>query len=204
MQIPGTTAFDRVAFSQSASFQGTSPPGDTTSPSIIRGPQMVSVPTPSRLTLARLTLATGLAGSLALLPLAWAQGSATRRRVPRLPAAYSPHHGEVPGVGAPLRVLAIGELSVSGVGLARGDETVTAVTARALARLTGRPVTWRACGLCGATVKDALERLLPRIAPEPADLLVVAFGVNDATSYRSPKAFADDLAALVTTARSRV
>jgi lysophospholipase L1-like esterase len=49
-----------------------------------------------------------------------------------------------------------------------------------------------------------LERLLPRIAPEPADLLIVAFGVNDATSYRSPTAFADDLAALVTTARNRV
>src|SRR4051812_21262066 len=84
---------------------------------------MVSVPTPSRL-----TLATGLAGSLALLPLAWAQGSATRRRVPRLPAANPPHHGEAPGVGAPIRVLAIGESSVSGVGLSCGDETVTAVS----------------------------------------------------------------------------
>jgi lysophospholipase L1-like esterase len=160
---------------------------------------MVSVPTPSRL-----TLATGLAGSLALLPLAWAQGSATRRRMPRLPAANPPHHGEAPGVGAPIRVLAIGESSVSGVGLSCGDETVTAVTARALARLTGRPAVWRAYGLPGATVRDALKRLLPRIAPEPADLLIVAFGVNDATSYRSPTAFADDLAALVTTARNRV
>jgi lysophospholipase L1-like esterase len=166
---------------------------------IIKGPQMVSVPTPSRL-----TLATGLAGSLALLPLAWAQGSATRRRMPRLPAANPPHHGEAPGVGAPIRVLAIGESSVSGVGLSCGDETVTAVTARVLARLTGRPAVWRAYGLSGATVRDALKRLLPRIAPEPADLLIVAFGVNDATSYRSPTAFADDLAALVTTARNRV
>ena len=34
---------------------------------------------------------------------------------------------------------------------------------------------------------DAMERLLPGIVPEPADLLVVAFGVNDATAYRSPE-----------------
>ena len=34
--------------------------------------------------------------------------------------------------------------------------------------------------------------------------MIVAFGVNDATSYRSPSAFADDLTELVTTARDRV
>lgn len=154
--------------------------------------------------ISRPALVTGLAGSVALLPLAWAQGSVTRRRVPRLPAAAAPHAGEVPGVGKPIRVVGIGESSVSGVGLCRGDETVTAVTARALARQTGRPAAWRACGLSGATVRDALQRLLPRVAPEPADLLIVAFGVNDATSYRSPAAFADDLAELVTAARQRV
>ena len=154
--------------------------------------------------ISRATIVTGLAGSLALLPLVWAQGSATRRRVPRLPAANSPHDGKVPGAGDPIRVIGIGELSVSGVGLSRGDETVTAVTARALARHTGRPAVWRACGLSGATVRDALQRLLPSIAPEPADLMIVAFGVNDATSYRSPSAFADDLTELVTAARNRL
>ena len=154
--------------------------------------------------LSRSTVVTGLIGSLALSPLAWAQGSATRRRVPRLPIASPPHYGKVPGAGDPLRVIGIGESSVSGVGLSRGDETVTAVTARALARHTGRPATWRACGLSGATVRDALRRLVPRIAPGPADLMIVAFGVNDATSYRSPSAFVDDLTELVITARERV
>ena len=154
--------------------------------------------------ISRSTVVTGLAGSLALLPLAWAQGSATRRRVPRLPAANPPYDGTVPGAGDPIRVIGIGESSVSGVGLSRGDETVTAVTARALARHTGRAAAWRACGLSGATVRDALQRLVPSIAPEPADLMIVAFGVNDATSYRSPSAFADDLTELVTAARDRV
>jgi lysophospholipase L1-like esterase len=152
----------------------------------------------------RAALATGVIGSLALLPVAWVQGRATRRRVPCLPPAKPPYEGSVPGAGSTIRVLAIGESTICGIGVSRGDETVTAATARALARSTGRPVAWRAHGLSGATARDGLERLLPRIAPEPADLLIVAFCVNDVTAYRSPAAFADDLAAIVTAARQRV
>jgi lysophospholipase L1-like esterase len=158
----------------------------------------------ARSALARAALATGVAGSLALLPLAWAQGSVTRRRVPRLPSAKPPHHGWVPGTGEAIRVLAIGESTVSGIGLSRSDETVAATTARSLARLTGRPAAWRACGLTGATVRVGLHELVPRIVPTPADLIIVAFCVNDVAAYRSPAVFADDLAALVTAARNCV
>ena len=152
----------------------------------------------------RMVLAAGVIGSLALLPIAMAQGASTRRRVPILPPPKAPHHGRVVGVGKPIRLLAIGESSVSGIGVPRSDETVAAVTARALGRRTRRPIVWRALGLSGATARDAMEQLIPRIVPEPIDLLVVAFGVNDATSYRSPAAFADDLVALVTAVRKRV
>jgi lysophospholipase L1-like esterase len=158
----------------------------------------------SATTASRAALAAGLFGSLALSPIAWAQGSVTRRRVPRLPPAMPPHHGWIQGAGAPIRVLAIGESTICGIGVSCGDETVTAVTARALAHATGRPVGWRAHGLSGATAREGLERLLPRVAPEPADLLIVAFCVNDVTAYRSPATFADDLAAIVTAARRRV
>ena len=152
----------------------------------------------------RAALAAGLVGSLALWPLAWAQGSVTRRRVPRLPPAQPPHHGLFFGVGNPIRVLAIGESTVSGIGLSRGDETVAATTARVLARVTRRPAVWRAYGLGGATAREGLGRILPRIPPEPADLLIVAFCINDLTGYRSPAGFTDDLEAVVTAARNRV
>jgi lysophospholipase L1-like esterase len=154
--------------------------------------------------ISRAGLALGLAASFALLPLAWAQGSATRRRVLRLPSASPPHRGEVPGLGAPIRVVAIGESSISGVGVSCSTQSMTAVAARTLARRTGRPASWRVHGFSGATARQAMKQLMPRIAREPADLLIIAFGINDATSYRSPTAFADDLAALVTTARQRV
>jgi len=148
--------------------------------------------------------AVGLFGSVALFPLVALQGTLTRRRIPCLPPARSPCHGLVPGRGRSIRMLAVGESTVAGVGLTHGEETVAATTARALARRTKRPVAWRGHGLSGATVSEAAKRLLPAITPEPADLLVIAFGVNDTITYRSPAAFADDLAAMVRAARARV
>lgn len=149
-------------------------------------------------------LSAGLIGSLALLPLVMIQGAATRRRVPRLPPAQPPHHGLIAGKGAPLRLLVVGESPVAGVGIERGDDTVSAAAARELARLTGKPIAWRAAGLSGATVREAVAAIVPRIAPEPADVIVIAFGVNDTKGYRAPRAFADDLATLVEAVRARV
>jgi lysophospholipase L1-like esterase len=148
--------------------------------------------------------AVGLLGSLALFPLVAVQGTVTRRRVPCLPPVRPPYDGVVPGRGASIRIVAVGESTVAGVGLSHSDETVAATTARALARRTGRPVAWRGHGLSGATVSAAAAQLLPKIAAEPADLLVIAFGVNDTLAYRSPAAFADDLAALVAAVRARI
>lgn len=152
----------------------------------------------------RAALSAGLLGSIALLPLVMIQGAATRRRVPRLPPAQPPHHGTVPGAGTPLRVLVVGESPVAGIGIERGDDTVAAATARELAQLTGRPMVWRAAGLSGATVRKAVAQIVPRIAAEPADLIVIAFGVNDTIGYRAPRAFAGDLVMLVDAVRARV
>src|SRR5262245_41372740 len=152
----------------------------------------------------RAGLAIGLAASFALLPLAWAQGSATRRRVPRLPSASPPHRGEIPGLGAPIRVLAIGESSISGVGVSCSTQSMTAVTARTLARRTGRPASWRVHGFSGATARQAMKQLMPRIGREPADLVIIVFGVKDANSYRSPRAFGGALPELAPAARQRV
>ena len=50
----------------------------------------------------------------------------------------------------------------------------------------------------------AIDELVPFLAAEPADLVIVAFGVNDAMAYRSPAGFANDLAALVKAVRRQV
>ena len=131
--------------------------------------------------------AVGLLGSVALFPVVALQGTVTRRRVPCLPPVKTPYRGLVPGRGAAIRLLAIGESTVAGVGLSRSDETVAATTARALARQTRRPVAWHGHGLSGATVSEAAQRLLPHIPAEPADLLIIAFGVNDTWRIVRPR-----------------
>jgi lysophospholipase L1-like esterase len=150
-----------------------------------------------------MTFAGGIA-SLAFLPLALIQGRTTRRRIPILPPPKGEYEGFVSGIGKPIRLLAIGESSVSGIGLSHSQETVAAVTARALRRYTDRPIVWRALGLSGGTVREAINQLLPRVRSDPTDQLLVAFGVNDATSFRSPKAYAGDLVSLVSAVRGRV
>jgi lysophospholipase L1-like esterase len=146
----------------------------------------------------------GVYASIAFLPIVIAQGALIRWRLPALPAARPPHQGLVPGEEPSIRILAIGESTIAGVGLRHGNETVAARTAHFLSAKTHRAVVWRAVGLSGATASDGLRRLLPRIGHEPADLVIIAFSVNDVINYRSPAAFADDMAALITATRMRV
>ena len=77
------------------------------------------------------------------------------------------------GVGAPIRVLAIGESTVSGIGVSCGDETVTAVTARALGATDRRPIDWRAHGF-PERPPGTDSRAAAAHRPEPMDILVVA------------------------------
>ena len=103
----------------------------TTFSNIMNGPPRQSKPSMPSLdrqveflgaTASRAAIAARLFGSFVLLPLVIAQAAATRRRVPCLPPARPPHRGLVPGEGKSIRLLAIGESTVCGIGLASGDE----------------------------------------------------------------------------------
>ncbi|XLZ72049.1 SGNH/GDSL hydrolase family protein [Massilia sp. SR12] len=140
-----------------------------------------------------------------MLPLLVLQGRRTRARTPRLPEAPGARHGGLAGTapGAPLQVLGLGESPVAGVGVARQELAITAQFARELARRTGRPVLWRACGRNGATVRDALAQLVEQVPAQPVDVLLVAFGVNDAVAFRPVAAWQRDMLALLERLRER-
>ncbi len=137
--------------------------------------------------------------ALPLLPLLIAQGRAARRRIPRLPEATGASFGVAggDGRGAPFRLLAIGESPVAGVGVQTQAQTITACLAEALAVQLGRPVAWRAYGRNGATVRDAVDGLLACVPRQPVDLALVAFGVNDSTTFRMPRAWRNDMCSLL-------
>ncbi|WP_194715570.1 SGNH/GDSL hydrolase family protein [Noviherbaspirillum soli] len=143
--------------------------------------------------------------ALPLLPLLAAQGRGVRRRTPRLPPAVGADNGLCGDTlaGAPLRLLAVGESPVAGVGVDHHEQAITAALARELAGKLRRPVQWRACGLNGVTVGQARQALLPLVPAQRIDVLLVAFGVNDSTAFRSSARWLGDLSLLLASLREK-
>lgn len=131
-----------------------------------------------------------------LMPLAAPQGLLARRRAPRFPAAAGPAEGRV-GAGPGLRLLAIGDSIIEGVGCRTLEEAFAGQFARHLAQATGCEVHWRALGRTGACAAGIREGLLPAVEPGAFDLAVVSVGVNDVSSLKRSARFRADLAALL-------
>lgn len=143
--------------------------------------------------------------ALPLLPLLLAQGRRARRLTPRMPEAAGPNEGIAGDTldGDMLSLLAVGESPVAGVGVATYAEAVTAQLAQTLSTQLLRPVRWRARGINGITVREALQRVVPHIPMSPVDLVLVAFGVNDTTAFRRTSTWRRDLMELLQVIDSR-
>lgn len=142
-----------------------------------------------------------LAAKIALGPLLLWQAQRVRRTTPRLPVAGGASAGEV-GAGAPLRLLVIGESTAAGVGAAHHGEALAGELAARLAAKLGQRVCWRALGENGATARRAL-RLLEDANDAPAELAVVALGVNDVLEQTSAARWRRDVTALVAALHAR-
>lgn len=127
-------------------------------------------------------------------PLLWRQARQLRRDTPILPPTGGPWEGEVAGPD-PIRLLVLGDSTAAGVGVTTQDEGLPGHLSRALVAATGRGVRWKAIGRSGATARDLLaEGLLP---DEPADLVFLTIGANDALGLRTTSAFARDLRTII-------
>lgn len=147
------------------------------------------------------------AASLLLLPALLRQGRRVRRETPRLPDAAGPRVGVVSAVSdddrrdegdaVPLELLVVGESTAAGVGAADHGEGLAGQAALGLARRTGRAVRWRVVGRTGIAAGEAARELVAEAVSEPADVVVLAFGVNDTLRFHSPRRWTRDLRALV-------
>ena len=139
--------------------------------------------------------------ALALTPVLLMQGGRLRRTTPILPDAALPWSGAVAGP-RPLRLLVLGDSTAAGVGALTQDDALPGNLGRVLCALTGRGVRWRGVGENGATSRDLLTTYLPAALSEPADIIFLTIGANDALRVRSRGAFAADIRRLLDTLRA--
>ena len=139
---------------------------------------------------------------LALPIYAW-QGIGVRLRTQRLLPAEGPVAHTLPGRGAPIRLLVLGDSSAASVGIARTDGGLAAVLAGMLVRDTGRPVTWRAAGFNSATATQLRDVVVPNLAHDDWTHIVVSVGTNDAKNFHTVSRFKRDFGGLLYALRAK-
>lgn len=145
--------------------------------------------------LTRLRLLATLA--LVAIPVYVVQGRRLRRTTERLPEAPEPRHGQINGAGPPLKLLAIGESPLAGVGVKSADETVIAQLARKLASRSMRAAQWSITARGGVTAADTVNALLQQVPGEKLDLALVGLGVNDCLQLTPTRHWQAQLNALI-------
>ncbi len=140
---------------------------------------------------------------LPLTPFLYLQGKYVWLKVGRLPDAEGEttgEHGEYPEI---LNLLAIGESTVAGVGAKNHAEALTGQFAGHLSAATGKTVRWRAIGESGISVKETLQRLVPKLPDEKIDIILIALGGNDVFGLSSPRKWRRGMTKLITILRER-
>jgi lysophospholipase L1-like esterase len=130
--------------------------------------------------------------AIAQAPVVVTQGRRLKRSTVHLPDAALPWAGELIGPD-PIGLLVLGDSTAAGVGAATQHEALPGRLADALHDRTGRGIRWRAVGQNGATARDIVDRFLDDALREPADLLFLSVGANDAMQMRGAGAFVRDV-----------
>jgi lysophospholipase L1-like esterase len=139
-----------------------------------------------------------------LLPLLLAQGYWLRKRTPRLPDAAGPLEGTVAGEGEPLRLIALGESTVAGIGAATHETALAGQVAVALSQHVNRSVNWLVVARSGINARKCLAELVPKLSGRRADVVVIALGVNDSIEFHTARRWAGDVERLIDAVRAEV
>ncbi len=139
-----------------------------------------------------------------LLPVLLVQGYWLRRTTPRLPDAAGPLTGNVAGEGEPLRLIALGESTVAGVGARTHETGLAGQLSLALSRQIGRSMDWVVVARSGINARKSRAELVPQLSGSQADIVMIALGVNDAIEFHTARRWASDVEGLIEDVRAQV
>jgi lysophospholipase L1-like esterase len=124
-----------------------------------------------------------------------------RRRAQRFPPAEGAREGRA-GAGPPLRLLALGDSIIDGVGARTLDRALVGQTVGLLADRSRSNIEWQALGRSGLGTDDVRKCLQASGVCQAADCVVVSVGVNDVTRLRTCRAWKRSLHELLTTLKA--
>jgi lysophospholipase L1-like esterase len=131
-----------------------------------------------------------------LLPLSALQGLLLRQSAPRMPEAAGDRTG-VCGQGEQLKLLAMGDSIIVGVGLQAMQQSLPVQFATALANQSNCRVQWQLEGKNGADIAYLRQQIAKLDQNHAADIILISIGVNDVTGLISKRAWRIQLETLL-------
>jgi lysophospholipase L1-like esterase len=124
--------------------------------------------------------------ALPLFPIMLYQGKKIRSSVPRLPEAKGTEGLVKASNNKTVKLIAIGESTMAGVGVDTHQEGFTGTLANELSKITGLNIDWQVYAKSGYTAERVNNKILPKIDNEKADLIVVGLSGNDTFTLNKP------------------
>lgn len=129
----------------------------------------------------------GVVVSFPLLPIMYLQGKKIRKNTPKLPEARNPRGYIKTNAEKTLKILAIGESTIAGVGVDFHENGFIGSLAKEISEKTNSSILWRVYAKSGYTAKLVRKRIVPKIEDSNADIIVIGLGGNDAFNLNSPE-----------------
>jgi lysophospholipase L1-like esterase len=124
-----------------------------------------------------------------------------RKTAARFAPAGGPSKGST-GSGNRVRLLAVGDSIIAGVGATQLSRALVGETAAALSTSLDCCVSWQALGVSGYRAAHVLDQLVPQLPASAADYIIVSVGVNDITGLTTLGTWRQNLSRLLAELRA--
>lgn len=145
----------------------------------------------------------GAALAFPLLPLLYFQGKKIRKEVPKLPEAKNPKGYIKTTSEKTLKIVAIGESTIAGVGVDFHKNGFIGALAQEISSKQNVSILWRVYAKSGYTAKLVRKRIVPKIEETNADIIIIGLGGNDAFTLNSPELWMYQINLLIKTLKNK-